>query len=156
MPRHFRMEFILSNKDPDILKQNIQTFLRKLPATLSNLPQDVQGDLKYLCEEIVKRMQSLPYGSIPYGLSASVFLRILEGIVELDLKNLCELVMPAFFFIEGGISWITKMTERHGIPWCKTMYVPHNSNSSFYVLIDSLLESQTVFQTLWSSAPDAP
>ncbi|PQE16193.1 2OG-Fe(II) oxygenase superfamily protein [Rutstroemia sp. NJR-2017a BVV2] len=99
-----------------------------LPATLSNLPQDVQGDLKYLCEELVKRMQSLPYGSIPYGLSASVFLRILEGIVELDLKNLCELAMPAFFFIEGGISWITKMTERHGVPWCKTIITNRISN----------------------------
>ncbi|PQE31553.1 2OG-Fe(II) oxygenase protein [Rutstroemia sp. NJR-2017a WRK4] len=128
MPRHFRMEFILSNKDLEILRQNIPTFLRKLPATLSNLPQDVQGDLKYLCKELVSRMQSLPYGSIPYGLSASVFLRILEGIVELDLKDLCELAMPAFFFIEGGISWITKMTERHGVPWCKNIITNCVSN----------------------------
>jgi hypothetical protein len=122
------MEFILSNKDPDILKQNIPTFLCKLPATLSNLPQDVQVDLKYLCEELVKRTQSLPPGSIPYGLSESDFLRILEAIVELDLKDLCELAMPAYFLIKGGVFWITKMTERHGVPWCKTMYVPHHSN----------------------------
>jgi hypothetical protein len=129
MPRDFRMKFILSNNESAVRKQNISTFLQKLPASLSNLPHECQIDLKYLCEVLVKQMHSLPQDSIPYGLSGSVFLRILEAIVELDLKSLCELAMPAYFSNEGGNSWITKMTERHGVLWCKTMCVSNKSSS---------------------------
>ncbi|KAM3087010.1 hypothetical protein ACMFMF_000941 [Clarireedia jacksonii] len=128
MPRDFRMEFLLSNVDPADRKRNITTFIQKLPPKLSNIPKELQADLKYLCGELVKQMHSLPQGSVPYSLSESAFLRILEAIVELDLKDLCELAMPAYFLNDGGIPWITKMTEKHGVPWCKTIITNCISN----------------------------